>query len=129
IALSAAAAFAPALHGQGALITVADPADYVVQPGGADTGPGEARVAIAFDPAVESFSVSIYGSPPNTGAAAAANPGFFINPCQFEQSDLPGADVPVDYEAFDAGGAKIGAGRWLFTLGPDQSKPAVRVQA
>ena len=107
--------------GQDSLVRVVSPADLVLQP--SDPVTGTVKVDFEYDPRVAYVMLSAGGAPMKlTAPAKSLNLGL----CGMGLTDLPDK-LLVRYDAFDSGNAKIGGGYLNFKIGPDTTKPSVRI--
>lgn len=111
--------------GQSAPVRIASPADLVLQPVPSSSGEGAAKVEFEFGAGIVRTMVSINGEPLIQLPATAKTLTFY--PCTANLRDLPGDRVPVLYEAFDKAGTRVGDDILYLTLGPDTTKPTVRI--
>jgi hypothetical protein len=108
---------------QANMVRVVSPADLVLQPTDPDTG--MVHLEFEFGPAV-SYVMLLDEPPPIKLPATAKTLNWGV--CGLgERRLLPGDKVPLRYDAFDSSGTKIGSGSWEFTIGPDKTKPTVRI--
>ena len=111
--------------GQGATVRVVSPQDFILQPApGSDSGVAE--VVFEFESGVARTLLSANAQQPPFPLSATSKTLHF-GVCGAGGTDLPGEQIPMTYEAFNAAGSRVGAGRWVFFLGPDMSKPDVRI--
>jgi hypothetical protein len=106
------------------LVRVVSPGDLVIQPADPDTG--MVKLDFEFDKSVSYVMLTASEGTPFKLPATAKTLSW--GACGSGARRLmPGDKVPLHYDAFDSAGAKIGSGSWEFTIGPDKTKPTVRI--
>jgi hypothetical protein len=109
---------------QANLVRVVSPADLILQPANPDTG--MVKLDFEFDKSVSYVMLTASEATPFKLPATASTLSW--GACGLGARRLmPGDKVPLHYDAFDSAGAKIGSGSWEFTIGPDTTKPTVRI--
>lgn len=109
---------------QANLVRVVSPADFIIQPN--DPNGSTVKLDFEFDKSVSYVMLTSFD--PHPFKLFATSKTLTWGPCGPGAPNLrPGDKVPMYYDAFDSGGAKIGSGSWEFTIGPDTTKPTVRI--
>jgi len=109
---------------QANLVRVVSPADFIIQPN--DPNSSTVKLDFEFDKSVSYVMLTSFDSHPFKLFATSKT--LTWGPCGPGAPNLrPGDKVPMHYDAFDSAGAKIGSGSWEFTIGPDTTKPTVRI--
>ncbi len=108
---------------QANLVRVVSPADLILQP----TDPDAATVKLDFEFGAGVSYVMLSGGNGAGPFKLYANGKTMHWGICGSGHDSPGDRVTMTYDAFDSAGAKIGSGSWEFTIGPDTTKPAVRI--
>jgi hypothetical protein len=112
---------APA-SGQTDLVRVVSPADMILQP--TNAAASTSGFNVQYDPRV-AYVLLTAGEAPLKLTADQTRVNF--NACGLVGTgDLPD-ELLMHYDAFDSGNAKIGSGYLNFKIGPDTTKPAVRI--
>src|SRR5206468_311903 len=109
--------------GQDNLVRVVSPADLVLKP--IDVGKSTTQVEVEYDPRIArvEFETTLL----EKFTVVATNKRFTFSVCGSGVPDAPGYRLHLGYEAFDAAGKSLGLGTLYLTLGPDTTKPEVRI--
>jgi hypothetical protein len=111
--------------GQANLVRVVSPADLVLKP--VDVGKSTTQVEVEYDPRIA--RVEFESTAQAKFTVVATNKRFTFSVCGIGESDAPDHRLTLlPYEAFDAAGKTLGVGNLgVFSLGPDMTKPEVRI--
>ena len=108
---------------QGNLVRVVSPADFVLQPH--DPVTGMTKLDFAFDPRVAYATLTTETQGAFTLPATAKTLSWGL--CGSERTLASPNDILMHYEAYDSASRNIESGNWHFKLGPDTTKPTVRI--
>ena len=108
---------------QSAAVRVVSPADLVLQP--LDRG-GVSDIQFEFSGGATRVSLLVRDQSP-AFQVSSTGPALRISPCGAGGSDLPNEQIPITFEALNSAGARVGAGRWVFKLGPDTTMPEIHI--